>query len=154
MEYVFESEQFALSHNGLHLLRNGYNFQTYINQDISEIIIERGRLINRWLIILLFGVALIAGSLYYTIQLYLSVNNGVLSTIYIEQIVVPFLPLFLGAYCLYWSLRSGPCAKVVFDDGKIKSFPLDMVEKNRKLEILISHLKQSEQLRHKSTINI
>ncbi len=154
MDYIFESEQFALSEHSLHLLRSRYNYRTYPNEQIREIIIEEGRLVNRWIIVLAFGITLLGLAIYYGVSLYLSIYHQTVRTVYIEQIVIPVLPLFIGGYCVYWSLRTGPVAKVVFDDGKGKKFPLDGAQKEDKIHLLTTHLKQSEMLKNKSTVRI
>lgn len=154
MNYDFQSEYFALSSEAIHLLRSGFNYETISNKDINEVSVERGRLVNNWLVILIIGCGLIGFSLFYTIKLYFMLNEGQINRIYIEEIVVPFLPLLMGIYCIYWSLKSGPTLKISLSNNKTKRFPLDKVLKENKIENLISTIRLNPILKNRVKINI
>jgi hypothetical protein len=75
-----------------------FNYKTYENDEIEELTIEKGRQINNWLIVLIFGFSLTLFSFYYSIKLYEYQMNGENGNICIEEIIIPFL--FLTIY--YW----------------------------------------------------
>lgn len=154
VDYLFESEQFAFSEHAIHLLRSRYNYETHPNSEITQFILRRGKLINRWGIVLILGLVFIGGTFFYLGKTYWSVSNGQVSTIYVEQIVAPILPLLLGFYCVYSALRVGPTAKVIFKNGVVKNFPLDSAQKQGRIDDLVSYLKQSNELKHKTDIRI
>lgn len=67
----------------------------------------------------------------------------------LESFVVPVIPLFLGVYCLWSSLRIGETMTIVFN-GKVKSFPLVELSKDNQLEALREYLESQENLKVKS----
>jgi len=154
MEYIFESENFGLSEDSFHLLRSRFNYKTYKNDEVRQLVVERGRLVNNWFVILTLGIVLIGFSLYYAYRLYYLLESGQISRIYIEEIVIPVIPFFMGIYSLYASLRIGPTLKVSFSDNKGKTFPLDKEQKHKNLDLLILTLKDSVGLKNKTTIKI
>jgi hypothetical protein len=154
MDYKFESEYFAISDSSFHLLRSRFNFKTYKNNEVSQVILERGKLVNNWIVILTLGMSLISFSLFFSYRLYYLLNTEQIPTIYIEEIVVPVIPFLFGIYCIYAALRSGPTIRVSFIDDKKKRFPLDKIEKNGNLDVLKNVLKDVGSLKNKVIIRI
>lgn len=54
---------------------------------------------------------------------------------YIEQFALPVLPIFIGIYSIYYSLKSGLVLKIKIGD-KVKRFPIEELNKNSKIEEL------------------
>ncbi|MDJ1499471.1 hypothetical protein [Xanthocytophaga agilis] len=148
MKYKFETPEFGISAQGIHLLRNRYNYQTYSFQDIDTIQIGQGRLVNNWILIFLIGLALTAGALYYIYNLYLAFIEERVSHFYVEQILIPVLPLFVGMYCLWTSLRKGKTLTILYN-GKTKCLPLVRLEKNNQLEVFRCYLHEQDSLKGK-----
>ena len=155
MNYPFETDHFGLTDDKLHLLRSRYNYKTYDASDISEVEIAYGRLINNWLAVLILGIGLLLCSMYYGAALIQLLLDGKGTKIYIEEVAVPVLPFFIGAYSVYMSLRTGPTLKVTFEQtGKAKSFPLDKTAKHHELDTLTSLLRSSASWKSKSVIRV
>lgn len=151
--YKFESEYFALSDDAFHLMRSRFNFKSYPANEISQITIEKGHLINNWIAILLLGIALIGFTIYYSISLFLLLQNGEVNRIYIEEIVVPVIPLLLGIYCVVNSLRTGATLKIELNNSKSKRFPLNKLD-DQSMNDLITKLKESNNYANRTTVRL
>jgi len=115
--YQFQSEDFALSDTGIHLLRNKFNFKTISYDEVTKASILRGSEIKRPLIILLLGIAMIVFAIKQSLYVYWLFTNPRAYTIYIESIVIPVIPAALGIYCLFSALKKAPVFKL--EDGKM-----------------------------------
>jgi hypothetical protein len=139
MHYEFETNEMGISTEGIHLLRNRFNYKTYPFRDIESMEIGHGRLVNNWLLILVLGCSLVIGAFYYSFQLFLDVIEVRVPRLYIEAFIVPVIPFMLGSYCLWVSLRSGTILKVI-QNGRRSSFPLEKLVKANQLESLQTFL--------------
>ena len=92
MKYLFETSEFGLSQEAFHLLRSRYNFKTYSVQEIDALTVENGKQINNWVLVLV--ILLIAFTAFYIVKLFFFMTGESSHTIYIEQIVIPVLPLY------------------------------------------------------------
>lgn len=111
-QYRFQSDDFGLSDNGVHLLRSHFNFKTIRYEEVRRATIERASEIKNATLILLLGVLLACFAFYQTravIELFTTPST---TTIYMETIVLPVIPGFLGVYCIYIALRKGPVLKL------------------------------------------
>jgi len=109
--YQFQSEDFALSADGVHLLRNRYNFKTITYDEINEAVIERSAEIRNAPVTLILGILMVLFAFYqsrWVIGLFIHPEG----TIYIESIVLPVIPAFLGIYCIYIAIRKGPMLRL------------------------------------------
>ena len=125
MTYIFEADHFSISDTAIHLLRSRFNYKSYSFDDIDKIIVKKGRLVNNWIIVLFFGVFLIGFSCFYSFRFYQMFVNGEIGRFYVEELVVPVIPFFLGLYSVYFSLRIGPVLKIVLKNKRVKCLPLD-----------------------------
>jgi hypothetical protein len=141
-EYAYETTEFGLSDEGIHLLRSRFNYETIPFSDVQSITIERGKELNNWILILLFGVALITVSLFYILRALHVIGNYEVNVIYIEQIVIPVIPLLLGCYCLYSSTRNGTILRLKTVKNKKDKFPLKEIEKTNSLSNFQQYLKE------------
>ncbi|HWK08349.1 MAG TPA: hypothetical protein VNS58_32205 [Puia sp.] len=116
--YLYQLEDFALSDSGVHLLRNQFNFRTIGYAEIEMATIERSTEIRNAPLTLLFGILLICFSFYQCRWIVELFTNPQEHTIYIESIVLPIIPAFLGVYCTYIALKKGPVLKL--EEGKKK----------------------------------
>lgn len=106
--YQFQSEDFALSPTGVHLLRNGFNFKTIAYEDIRQASIQRSAEIRNAPVVLIIGILLVTFAFYqcrWVIELFEDPHTYQID---IETILLPFIPAALGIYCIYAALRRSP----------------------------------------------
>lgn len=118
--YTFETDRFALSDEGVHLLRSGYNYKTLAYPDIRRATLKKGVAIKNWLLVLLLGIGLIAFAVYQATHLYHLFMNPGEHTVNMVSILLPVMPLVLGNYCIYISLKRTTILKVKYRGGKAK----------------------------------
>ena len=116
--YRFQLQDFALSDNGAHLLRNRFNFKTIDYEEIKSATIERATEIKNASLVLAFGIALICFAFYQCRWIVELFTNPQVYKIYIETIIIPILPAFLGVYCIYIAMRKGPV--LILEEGNKK----------------------------------
>jgi hypothetical protein len=141
-EYHFETREFGVSDDGIHLLRSRFNYETIKFDEVDSLTIEKGKELNNWLIILLIGLALVSFSVYYSWRLVDVIGNAEVNVISIEEILVPLIPFMLGGYCLYSSTRNGIILRIRTVKDKMDKFPLKEFERENKLVLFQSFLKQ------------
>lgn len=140
--YYFETREFGVTDKGIHLLRSRFNYETIEFKEIDTISIERGKELNNWIAILIIGLAFVSFSVWYSVRLYIVLNNNEVAVISIEKILVPLIPFMLGGYCLYSSTRNGPILRVRTIKNKAEKFPLKELEKENKLSAFQEFLKE------------
>lgn len=142
-EYKFETDQFGLTGEGIHLLRSRYNYETITFRQINKIRFERSRIVNNWMILFIAGLAGIAFSFYYAFILYEVFNDDRVHNIYIEEIMIPFLPFIFGIFMVYSSLRTGTMMIVSYGNKK-KRLPLEKLKKEGKLDDFLKEFNTAE----------
>jgi hypothetical protein len=110
--YQFQTEDFALSPDGVHLLRNQFNFKTIAYKEIRQARIERSVEIRNAPVIFCIGILLVAFAFYQTRWVIWLFNDPRTFHIDITSILLPIIPLLLGSYCLYVSVRKGPVLRL------------------------------------------
>lgn len=120
---LFTHKNFLLKQDGIHLLRNGFDYKTIIKSDMVEVSIERGPQVKNWPILLTMGIGFISFSLYYVIR-FIDVLMNTDEIIWIEQFVIPIIPLALGIVCVYNSIRRGDILTCKIKTGKALRIPL------------------------------
>ncbi|MDO6392382.1 hypothetical protein Q4E40_19765 [Pontibacter sp. BT731] len=128
MKYRFCTEQFGISDSGIHLLRSRYNYKSVASADVTSVVIRRGKAIKNWLFLLLFGVACLGFSAYYTSIIYDFFYSEEGGRIYIEEIVVPVIPAFAGIAAITVALRNTTIAIVQYRGGKLVLDLSDLVK--------------------------
>jgi hypothetical protein len=151
-EYSFETREFGTSETGIHLLRSRFNYETIPFVEIETLTIEKGKELNNWLAVLIFGIVLVSGSIYYALRIFNIIDNHEANVIYIEQLIVPLIPLMIGGYCIYSSTRTGTILRLKSLRGKSDKFPLIDLEKKNQLAQFLDLIK--EKLSTKVRINI
>ena len=139
--YTFETDRFALSDEGVHLLRSGYNYKTLAYPDIRRATLKKGVAIKNWLLVLLLGVGLISFAVYQAAHLYHLFMDPNTHKVYIESILLPVLPLLLGNYCIYISLKRTTILKVKYRGGKTK-LPLGELVSHNDAVLLTTFLQE------------
>ena len=94
--YTYEAEKFAVSDNGLHLLRNRFNYETILWNTIESIEVRDGKDLRNWLWVLFVGVVLAGYAIYDVFHILFIFNDPNVHRIYVERLVVPVIPLSLG----------------------------------------------------------
>ena len=77
--YNFETNEFAISDTGIHLLRDRYNYRTIRFSQIKQIVIEKGQETPNWIGAFIFGTAIIYAAIdlsIITIDGFMSGKNG------------------------------------------------------------------------------
>lgn len=143
MSYQFETREFGISEKGIYFLRNRYNYKTVEFKKIERLIIERGKELNNWFLILIVGLILVFFSLYYSLKLFQVFNNDEINRIYIEEILIPVLPLMLGGYCIYASTKNCTILRIITIDKKGKKFPIKEIERKGELKVFTEFLKDT-----------
>lgn len=148
--FNFQTAEFAISTESFHFLRNGFNYKTLNSHEVKELILEKGRQVNNWLLILLIGIGLVGFSIYYSYTLFFYVtDNETSDPIYIESFVIPIIPMFLGLYSLFISLTTGPILRMVLHSNKSRHFPLAKTKKEGKIETLLLAIAESHSFKSK-----
>ncbi|MGB3849294.1 MAG: hypothetical protein WA958_04955 [Tunicatimonas sp.] len=138
--YHFETEEFGLSDEGVHLLRSRYNYDTIAYQQIMNVRIEKDKELNNWLAILIIGIGFLVFSVYYAIKMYLAIQGNHVRTIYIEYLLVPVIPFMLGGYCVYAATRSSKVLKIRTTKDKRKKLSLASVEKQGTIDEFVTFI--------------
>ena len=89
------------------------------------------------------GIGLISFSIYYLIGLIDAFNDPKVHKIYVEAIVAPVLPLLIGFFCVYSSIRTGIIMKIE-NDGKRISLPLTKIIKKDELKEFIGYINDNK----------
>jgi hypothetical protein len=145
--YDFETADFALSVQGLHLLRSGFNYETVRYQEIDKATVKRGREIKNVFSAMIFGTGLLAFAVLQIMFVIGLFNNPGVHSIYIESIVLPFLPGLFGIYLLY--IANKKAVILIIETGsKIQKLRLgDFVKRNDMLRLInYLHTKLSSRL--------
>jgi hypothetical protein len=132
--YKFQLEDFALSDEGVHLLRNQFNFRTVGYNQINRATIERSTEIKNAPLILAIGISLVCFSFYQSRWIINSFTNPEVHRIYIETIVLPIIPAFVGIYCIYISLKKAPILKLEEGSRKYKLRLKSVIKNNQAFE--------------------
>ena len=144
--YDFESKDFALSPQGVHLMRNRFNYKTINFHDVYQATFTRGVETKKPVFTLIAGVLLIAFAVYQSISVYEDFHDPNVSQIYIESIAATVLPTLVGFYCIYIAIKKVPLLIIELNDEKHKLSLQDIINSGR-LHVLETYLK--EKLRDK-----
>jgi hypothetical protein len=144
--YVIESKDFALSPEGVHLLRNRFNYKTLDFYDIDKATFTRAAETKHVLLTLIVGALLVAFAVYQTISVYEDFQDPSVYRIYIESIILPVLPLLVGLYCIYIAVKKVPLLIIELKSEKYKLSLRDIISDGR-MQVLETYLK--EKLREK-----
>jgi hypothetical protein len=134
-KYEYELTDFALSENGIHLLRNRYNYKTITFQDLERVRIKRGAEIKNSLLSFIIGVALFSFSVFKGISIYQDFTDPAVHRIYIESIILPLFPALIGLYLVYASIKRGPILQIEQGRARYK-LRLKEIQKNNQAENL------------------
>src|ERR1700760_3241222 len=95
--YDFTSKDFALSAEGVHLLRsNGFNYKTISFYDVQKATFKRAPDPNNVWLMLIAGVVLILLAIFQTLDIYWKINDSSIHHIYRESIAAIVLLFLTG----------------------------------------------------------
>lgn len=153
-DYKFETDLFGLSDSKIHLLRNRFNYENIELSIVDKIVITNGRQVNNWFILLISGLFLMAFGLFTATKViyeYFFANNFI--HFYIEQFVIPVIPISLGSLCIYFSLKIGPVMTITYNN-KTKRLPISELKKSNQLDKIIEFLQTNTMTRNKLKIEM
>ena len=148
--YTYEAEKFAVSENGLHLLRNRFNYETISWNTIETIEVRGGKDLRNWLWVLVVGVVLAGYAIYDVFHILFIFNDPNVHRIYVERLVVPVIPLSLGLYSIFIALRN---TRVMVIKGATKTYFLSLrylIKSSQYSEFIAFMQKKNPQLKYLS----
>src|SRR5687768_1311987 len=129
--YLFQSTEFAVSDNGIHLLRSGFNYKTIRWSEVDSIKIKKGKELNNSWIIFLLGLILLTAGAYLTIRTVDILVHKEHAERYIKMLLFLLIPV-IGVYFVYNSMRTGIIMSVNYAADKKEMFPLnEIIRQNR-----------------------
>lgn len=139
--YHFQTEEFGISDNGFHLLRSGFNYKIISFEEVTAIRIEKGKELDNWWLIFVFGAALTVFGVYLatgTIKILIKGDIALRQTRMIFLLLIPVA----GGYFAYNSLRTGLLLKIECAGGKKYMFPIRDIVREQKLNEMRKFLNQ------------
>jgi len=127
--YLFQSRYFAISAQGIHLLRSGYNYKTVTFSEVSSMEVRKGHELKNWVFVMIIGILLAGYALFDIFQIYQLFNNPTIHRVYIERMLIPIFPLALGLYSIWIASRKSWILLVKSKQGQHLSLK-EYVEKN------------------------
>ena len=129
--YLFQSTEFAISDNGIHLLRSGFSYKTIRWNEVDSIKIRKGKELNNSWIVFLLGLILLTLAAYLTIRTVDILMFKEHTERYVKMLLFLLIP-FIGVYFVYNSMRTGVIMSVNYAAHKKQMFPLnEIIEQNR-----------------------
>ena len=129
--YLFQSTEFAVSDNGIHLLRSGFNYKTIRWSEVDSIKIKKGKELNNSWIIFLLGLILLTAGVYLTIRTVDILVHKEHAERYIKMLLFLLIPV-IGVYFVYNSMKTGIIMSVNYAADKKEMFPLnEIIRQNR-----------------------
>lgn len=142
--YDFEEEDFALSQEGIHLLRSRYNYKTILFNDVKTAIIKKVSSIKNILLCSILATLLIGFSVYEIVRLYFFFTEPYKFRIDVYYVVLPVLPGAVGGYLVYLILRKEPILEIISSSNLIKLRITKTIKQGKLIELknyLLSNLK-------------
>jgi hypothetical protein len=139
--YIIETEYFGVSDEGIHLLRERYNYETIPWQAIRTIKIHRDRELHNWFAIACMSSAMFAVALYF--------GSEILDTILETQgwplfklYVLILLVAAVSAFFVFKSVRKTWVLRIQCKTKQKLKFPLDEVFQRKQLSLLEAMLEK------------
>lgn len=141
-KYLFKDTYFGISEEGLHLLRNGFNYKTLAMAEIEAVRVGKGKSIKNWFVLLGVGIFFILGALYVSrnIWSYLA-EPGPGSSIYGEEIIAAVSVAVFGVYCILRSLKTEEVIEFQHATGK-EAYATKELKEMGEFDDLLAFLKQ------------
>lgn len=104
-QYDFHTSTFAINKKEIHLLKNNEAYKVYNVDSVSEITVFYGKELRNWIIGVITGASMLAFGLYYTWLIIKHLFVGYDIALTLDNYIVAFPPLFVGAFLLFISFR-------------------------------------------------
>jgi len=136
--YSFSTDEFGLSDTGIHLLRSGFNYETIPYQEITQVKIDRGRVLNNWFLIFLLGAGLLLLTLYVVVQYQSDPESWVeeYGLGFRELRILSFLAWIpvLGLYFIIMSFKTGLVMNIRYNGDRTCRLPLRHLGKEETID--------------------
>lgn len=101
----FETSEFIFESDSIRLRRNDLIYEEIPLQSVSKITIRTGKRLKRWLVTLLLGAGLLTFVVFDVVRLVTILMNPEGFHMYIERLLIPFIPVVIGTYSVIIALR-------------------------------------------------
>lgn len=129
--YLFQSREFAISDNGIHLLRSGFNYETISWNQVNSIKIKQGKELHNWWLILSLGLILLVAGAYLTARTIDILVHKEQAERYVKMLLFLLIPC-IGNYFVYNSLRTGTVMSINYAVDRTDMVPLsEIIKQNR-----------------------
>ena len=105
-KYQLFSDQFGINTQGIHLLRNRFNYESISFNEVYSSSIKRGKEFKNWKTMMFVGVLFFSFAIFHIFNLWIFFNSNVGGTFYIESFLIPFFPIVIGSTLIYLSFRN------------------------------------------------
>lgn len=149
-DYRFKTRELGISDEGIHFIRNGFNYKTCKYSDIKSVDIGRGKEVKNWILLLVLGIVLILIAVWWVSfwsDSILNIANGGRAKAIWGIVALPLFTFALGCYCVYSSIKNATVLTVNMIDSKTDFVSLGDIEKDGKLEDLREFLKIQQRSR-------
>jgi len=136
--YDIESKGFALSPEGVHLLRKRFNYKTIDFSDIHKANLTKAADTKNIALTAIAGVLLVTAGLDMAIGVYKDFTAYHFDA---KSGVLPVLPLLLGLYCIYIAVKKVPLLIIDLKNEKHKLGLQDIIDAGR-ITFLENYLKE------------
>lgn len=138
-QYLFTTDDFAISETGIHLLRSRFNYRTVPFHEIKSMRITKGKETHNWWLVLIIGSIMIWFGVYLSVGAIKVLFWGNPTPRQAGIIYLLFIPV-IGAYFVYRALETGPLLRIECLNGEKRNLRLRQLMKENKLDALRNYL--------------
>jgi hypothetical protein len=137
--FTFQTSQFGIASDSIHLLRNGFSHKTIPITSIQSIDIKTAKDMKNWWWVLTIGLLLVGFAIWDIGQIFGILTDKSTYKVYAERLVIPAIPFMLGAYSIIIALRNTR-VMIVKASGKSHYLSLRELVKQKQLDAFLTHL--------------
>jgi hypothetical protein len=137
--FTFQTSQFGISLDSIHLLRNGFSYRTIPISSIQSIDIKTAKDIKNWWWVFTIGLLLVGFAIWDIGQIFGILTDESTYKVYAERLVIPAIPFMLGAYSIIIALRNTSIMIIKANDKSHYLSLRDLV-KQKQLDAFLTHL--------------
>ncbi len=123
MEYHYTTNQLGISDEGIHFLRNRFEYKKIPFSQIEKVELKKGMQLNNWYVIFFVGVALLSTGIYLGLGIFNALQNPGHNLRSLRIVYLLFIPI-VGGYFVYESLQYGLILELKYNREKKKCFHL------------------------------
>lgn len=124
--YAFETPEFGLDEQGLHLLRSRFAFEHLTYADLTAATVTRGKSVQNWALLLVVGLCCLGFSTFTAYRLYLFLAYGQ-GHFYVQILATPLIPGAIGLAAVWQALRVTDILAVRVERRRLV-FPLEALK--------------------------